>query len=209
MKNEHYTINLVNIVASGNYHRTFELNKIIEKNSTAEYRPEQFPGLVYRTNNPKTAMLIFSSGKIVCTGAKKVKDVYKAVDKVTKDCIEKIFGKQPQKPVINIQNIVASGNFYGDILLEELYHLPSSRYSVMYEPEQFPGAVVRDKLPIHTTDDNKKKLTERSSVFLLFASGKIVCTGCKTEEAVMTRTGDLYKTLEGLKFLEKEISITS
>jgi len=202
-------INIENIVASADYHRNFNLTAIVGGYSLAEYRPEQFPGLVYRTTNPKTAILIFSSGKMVCTGAKKVKDVYKAIKKVTKDVIEKIFGKQPQKPDISIQNIVASGNFYGDILLEELYRLPSSRYSVMYEPEQFPGAVVRDKLPIETTNENKKKITEKSSVFLLFASGKIVCTGCKTEKVLTTRANDLYKTLFDSQLLVKEVPITS
>ena len=45
-----------------------------------EYEPEQFPGLVYRIREPKVAMLLFGSGKIVCAGAKKVEDVSIAVE---------------------------------------------------------------------------------------------------------------------------------
>ncbi|RLF46104.1 MAG: TATA-box-binding protein, partial [Thermoplasmata archaeon] len=47
-----------------------------------EYEPEQFPGLVYRLKEPRVAMLLFGSGKIVCTGARKVEDVSRAVDKL-------------------------------------------------------------------------------------------------------------------------------
>ncbi|MBD3155685.1 MAG: TATA-box-binding protein, partial [Candidatus Aenigmarchaeota archaeon] len=46
--------------------------------------PEQFPGLVYRMKDPKVAFLLFSSGKIVCTGARKVEDVEFAVKALSK-----------------------------------------------------------------------------------------------------------------------------
>lgn len=44
------------------------------------YEPEQFPGLVYRMNDPKVVILLFASGKLVCTGARKEGDVHRAVD---------------------------------------------------------------------------------------------------------------------------------
>jgi len=50
-----------------------------------EYEPEQFPGLVYRIKEPKVALLLFGSGKIVCAGAKTVDDVSLAVEKVSKE----------------------------------------------------------------------------------------------------------------------------
>jgi transcription initiation factor TFIID TATA-box-binding protein len=43
------------------------------------YEPEQFPGLIYRMETPKVVILLFASGKLVCTGAKKEEDVYTAV----------------------------------------------------------------------------------------------------------------------------------
>ncbi|MEM7825590.1 MAG: TATA-box-binding protein, partial [Candidatus Aenigmatarchaeota archaeon] len=49
-----------------------------------EYEPEQFPGLVYRLKDPKAATLIFSSGKVVCTGARKIKDVDFSVETISK-----------------------------------------------------------------------------------------------------------------------------
>ncbi|HEX59473.1 MAG TPA: TATA-box-binding protein, partial [Methanomicrobia archaeon] len=45
-----------------------------------EYEPEVFPGLVYRIEKPKVAILIFSSGKLVITGGKTKEDCEKAVE---------------------------------------------------------------------------------------------------------------------------------
>ena len=50
-----------------------------------EYEPEQFPGLVYRIREPKVAMLLFGSGKIVCAGARNMEDVSKAVEKLSEE----------------------------------------------------------------------------------------------------------------------------
>jgi transcription initiation factor TFIID TATA-box-binding protein len=46
------------------------------------YEPEQFPGLIYRMDEPKVVILLFASGKLVCTGAKREEDVYEAVNKL-------------------------------------------------------------------------------------------------------------------------------
>ena len=48
----------------------------------AMYEPEQFPGLIYRMAEPKVVVLLFASGKLVCTGAKKEQDVFVAVEKL-------------------------------------------------------------------------------------------------------------------------------
>jgi transcription initiation factor TFIID TATA-box-binding protein len=50
-----------------------------------EYEPEQFPGLVFRLSDPKVVMLFFKSGKVVCTGAKSIKELERAVDIVGKE----------------------------------------------------------------------------------------------------------------------------
>jgi transcription initiation factor TFIID TATA-box-binding protein len=44
------------------------------------YEPEQFPGLIYRMETPKVVILLFASGKLVCTGGKREEDIYVAVD---------------------------------------------------------------------------------------------------------------------------------
>ena len=46
------------------------------------YEPEQFPGLIYRMEDPKVVILIFASGKLVCTGGKRREMVDVAVAKL-------------------------------------------------------------------------------------------------------------------------------
>ena len=77
-------INVENVVASATLHQNIDLNSIVRVFPGVEYRPEQFPGLVYRLKKPKTATLIFSSGKMVCTGAKTPEDAELAVERVGK-----------------------------------------------------------------------------------------------------------------------------
>ena len=62
-------VSIENVVASATVNQKMDLNDITKKFPDVEYHPEQFPGLVFRIRSPKTATLIFSSGKMVCTGA--------------------------------------------------------------------------------------------------------------------------------------------
>ena len=172
------SIRIENVVASASLNQKFDLNAIVKGYPGVEYRPEQFPGLVFRLKKPKTATLLFNSGKMVCTGAKSEKESKRAVMKVVRELKKSgiiIVGK----PELKIQNIVASVNLAGLIDLER------SAYSLgktMYEPAQFPGLIYRMDTP--------------KVVILLFASGKLVCTGAKHEEAVYEAVGKLHETLE-------------
>jgi transcription initiation factor TFIID TATA-box-binding protein len=47
-----------------------------------EYEPEQFPGLVYKLKGGKATFLLFSNGKIVCTGTKSEEGVHESVEKL-------------------------------------------------------------------------------------------------------------------------------
>ena len=71
-----------NIVASGNLRNSVDLEAAADLLENVMYEPEQFPGLIYRMSNPKVVLLIFTSGKIVCTGAKSDKMVIEAVNKI-------------------------------------------------------------------------------------------------------------------------------
>ena len=165
-------------MASATLNQRIDLNAVVKGYPGVEYRPEQFPGLVFRLKRPKTATLIFNSGKMVCTGAKSEKESKRAVMKVIRELKKSgiiIIGK----PDLKIQNIVASANLAGLIDLER------SAYTLgrtMYEPEQFPGLIYR--------------MDEPKVVILLFASGKLVCTGAKKEEDVYEAVTKLHKKLE-------------
>ena len=172
------TIHLQNIVASAALNQRISLKTIVEKFPQAEYNPKVFPGLVFRLKKPKTATLIFETGKMVCTGAKSEKEAIQAVNKVTREL--KAHGIPiANKPAIKIQNIVASAELNGEIDLENVVY---KLKRVMYEPEQFPGAVYR--------------MDEPKVVFLIFSAGKLVCVGAKREEDVYEAVGKLQVILE-------------
>src|SRR5512137_573875 len=102
-KESNTSIQVVNIVVSTSLEHDIPLEKMAATLSNTEYNPEQFPGLVIRIKEPKTSALIFSSGKIVCTGARNLTDVRESINKIIKS-LEKIKIKITIEPEINIQN---------------------------------------------------------------------------------------------------------
>ncbi len=158
-----------NVVASTSLGQEIDLDTIMASLDGAEYNPKQFPGLVYRLKSPKTATLLFRSGKIVCTGGKSKDEVKQAITQVAKD-LEKADIKITIEPKIEVQNIVASSDLGQEINLNTVA-ITLGLEKVEYEPEQFPGLVYR-------LDDPKV-------VVLLFGSGKMVCTGAKIPEDVV------------------------
>jgi len=171
-------IEIVNVVASATIDQKLDLDYIANKFPDVEYRPEVFPGLVFRLRNPKTATLLFSTGKMVCTGSKSEKIAVKAVDMVVKK-LRKSGIKIKKNAVVTVQNIVSSINLGGRVHLERVARtLPRS----MYEPEQFPGVIHR--------------MVDPKVVILIFASGKLVCTGGKTEKDVYRSVNNLHSLLE-------------
>src|SRR5256885_15791293 len=73
-----------NVVASTSLGHELDLKAISLALGGSEYEPEQFPGLIYRIKEPKTAILLFRSGKVVCTGAKNTANVRIAIAMVAK-----------------------------------------------------------------------------------------------------------------------------
>jgi len=108
------TIEVVNIVVSTSLEHDIPLEKMAATLSNTEYNPEQFPGLVIRIREPKTSALIFSSGKVVCTGARSMEKVKESIKKIIKS-LKKIGINITIKPKISIQNIVASGSVGMDL----------------------------------------------------------------------------------------------
>ncbi len=181
------SIQIENVVASVTLNQGIDLLSVVKAlPETVEYKPEQFPGLVFRLKKPKTATLIFNSGKMVCTGAKSEDLARKAVKKVVNE-LQNSGILILSKPEIRIQNIVASASLGGKIDLER------SAFALgrtMYEPEQFPGLIYRMDVP--------------KVVILLFASGKLVCTGAKREEEVIEAVEKLQRKLEEEKLIYYE-----
>jgi transcription initiation factor TFIID TATA-box-binding protein len=171
-------VSVENVVATASLDQKIDLLAIMKVFRNVEYRPKKFPGLVFRLKRPKTATLIFSTGKMVCTGAKSEKLARSAIRKVVNELKNNgiiILGK----PTIVIQNIVASANLHGKIDLELAADIMDN---VMYEPEQFPGLIYR--------------MGDPKVVILIFASGKLVCTGGKSAEMVDVAVAKLHGILE-------------
>ena len=126
-------VSIENVVASATVNQKMDLNEITRKFADVEYHPDQFPGLVFRIKSPKTATLIFSSGKMVCTGAKSETMSRNAVKSVVQK-LRKGGVKVKKDAIVDIQNIVASINLGGRIHLEQAARtLPRS----MYEPVSY------------------------------------------------------------------------
>jgi len=158
-----YTI--VNLVASSNLNATLDLYNLAVSIPNIEYEPEQFPGAILKLQEPKVSMLLFKNGKVICSGASSEKQIAQAIRKASK----LIHGIQKQVKVqrivkYQVVNLVATANLNQNL---DLFQTAMSLDNVEYEPEQFPGAILRIADP---------KLT-----LLLFKNGKMICAGAKKE----------------------------
>ena len=164
-----------NIVATTSLGKNVPLTKLARSQSNTEYNPEQFPGLVLRIPKPKSAVLVFSSGNLVCTGTKSIEQVRLVIAAVIRQ-LRKIGVKVTGKPKIDVQNIVASGDISMNL---NLNLLALQLENTEYEPEQFPGLVY--------------KLAKPNATFLLFSNGKLVCTGTKNRQQLDEAMKQLLK----------------
>ncbi|HEX9815975.1 MAG TPA: TATA-box-binding protein [Candidatus Thermoplasmatota archaeon] len=180
-------IKIENVVASTSLGTELDLQSIALALDNAEYEPEQFPGLVCRLKEPKTAALLFRSGKVVCTGAKSIDAVGEAVGIVINALKAKgIQGIQSEAPDITIQNIVATSDLKAELNLNAIA-VGLGLENVEYEPEQFPGLVYRLKDP--------------KVVVLIFGSGKLVCTGARKAEDAERAVDKITAELSSLGLL--------
>ncbi len=172
-------VRIENVVASASLGAELDLQKIANALEEADYAPDRFPGLIYRLKEPGTAVLLFHSGKLVCTGGKSWRQIDRSV-RIVSELVRKAGEKVPAHPKIQIQNIVATSDLGAELDLNAIA-IALGLDRVEYEPEQFPGLVCR--------------LEDPRVVVLLFGSGKLVCTGARRpvdiERAVGKITADL------------------
>jgi len=174
-----------NVVASTSLGEELDLQAIARVLGGAEYEPEQFPGLIYRLKEPKTAILLFRSGKVVCTGAKSLEHVKTAIEMVAKQIVAAGIPVN-KNPAIVVQNIVATSDLGAEIDLNAVA-ISLGLGKIEYEPEQFPGLVYR--------------IDEPKVVVLLFGSGKLVCTGARKPQDVEQAVEKITAELKGAGLL--------
>jgi len=168
-----------NIVGSGTIADSIDLEMLIDKMENYELNKKRFPGAVFRIKDPKIAILVFSSGKVVITGVKNHEDLARGLDIL----IQKM--KEAgvlcyDKPAVAVTNMVCSYDTGNKINLVKVV-MSLRLESIEYEPEVFPGLVYR--------------IPDPKIVALLFSSGKLILTGGKNMEDVE----------KGLAFLEQKI----
>lgn len=175
-----FKIKIENVVASASLGVEVKLEKLVATMEGIEYEPEQFPGLVLRLREPKAAALVFSSGKIVCTGAKSPTAARQVIAKIVNK-MRRLGIRVPSKYKVKLENIVASARLERELNLD---HIAFTLENTEYEPEQFPGLVYR-------MDDPKV-------TFLLFGSGKVICTGGRSISDVRRAVTKIDKRLRAL-----------
>jgi transcription initiation factor TFIID TATA-box-binding protein len=160
------SVEIQNVVAVATLNQKIDLLAIMKVFRNVKYDPERFPGLLFRLNRPKTSTLIFTTGKMVCTGARSEREAFGAVRRVVRELRKEGFIIS-RSPEIDVVNIVGTSDVGGEVDLESMADILDD---VLYEPEQFPGVIYR--------------MTDPKVVLLVFASGKLVITGARREEQV-------------------------
>lgn len=171
------TVKVVNVVASATLGQRVNLDSILEGFPNAEFPSKRFPGLVFRLKKPKTATLIFRSGKIICAGGRSENEASKAVENVVRGLTKKGI-IIPKKSEVKINNVVASVNLRRTVDLTSI----STWQRTMYEPDQFPALIYR-------MDDPKV-------VFLIFSTGRLICVGAKNEDEIHKAIRKLIQKLD-------------
>ena len=155
-----------NIVANVQISQGFDIENLVEMIPDLIYNPADFKGATFKLNEPKTAILILSNGKIICTGAISIDEVETSIRKLIEK-IQNVGVEVDTNPKIEIQNIIVSTALNKELDLDFISKSLMLK-NVNYEPDQFPGL-------IYNMDDI-------GALLLLFSSGKIVCTGAKSFE---------------------------
>ena len=187
---------LQNIVSTANLGCDLKLRQIALQARNAEYNPKRFAAVIMRIKEPRTTALIFSSGKMVCTGAKSEEDSKKASRKYAK--IIKSLGFPVEFKEFKVQNIVGSCDVKFQISLSKLHmklgkltinsnsmNNKNRKYICHYEPEIFPGLIYH--------------MLDPEIVLLIFVSGKIVLTGAKEKRQIYEAFEKIYPMLYKFK----------
>lgn len=171
-------ITIVNVVATANLHQKldlYELGKLRE----ISHDPEIYRGLAayFKTPLMEGKVSIFSSGKMISVGTTSEKKAADELEWAKQFLVENNFVKQTTlRP--KIRNVVVTVDFAQEIDLEKLHQ----RHRIVYEPEQFPGAILRiERLPRSTA--------------LIFASGKVVIAGLQGSNQIEQAMQELLNVI--------------
>lgn len=179
------TLTTENVVASTSIDQELHLEQLAADLDCGQYDPAHFPGLIYRLTDPRATILMFRTGKLVCTGATSELAATNALQ-VIGDELRTVGIAVPDDLESTIQNIVWTGNLEVSLNLNALA-VGFGFEQTEYEPEQFPGLVYR--------------LDDPAVVVLLFANGKLVITGGTRPADAERAIGRVHAEIEALGLL--------
>lgn len=180
------TVSIANVVLSTTVDQELDLETLSDDLTDARYDSEQYPGLVYRTEDAAATTLLFRSGWVISTGAPSIARGTESVHQ-TVTTLRVIGVDAPSDPEVTVQNIVSTGDLDADLNLTAVA-IGLGLETVEYEPEIFPGLVYR--LPDHDV------------VVLLFSSGKVVITGADSPGTTEAAIETVHTELAELDLLE-------
>lgn len=187
-------IKVQNVVATFSLNDTINLANIREAFSsecffeTLQDKRYTFRVVALRIRKPRITLLVYRTGKVVCTGAKTIEDAEQSADYFISR-LRKLGFTATKKLEARIQNIVATADLKIPVDMEKLldcFH-SEKQFRAMYEPEQFPAAIVR--FPV---------TQGAMATILLFSSGKVVCVGLTTLEQINEAICQINSKLEKL-----------
>jgi transcription initiation factor TFIID TATA-box-binding protein len=158
-------IEVQNIVSFIDLQTQLDLERLAFELPDSEYDPNRFPALIVKFKEPKISFLVFSNGKINCTGANRISRIEEGVAKLV-DQLRGLGVEIVKEPEIRVTNLVSTVDVGLDLNLDEI---TLNVENVEYEPEQFPGLVYR---PYDWPHDSKPSV-------LVFGTGKLVVAGVR------------------------------
>lgn len=175
------SIMVENVVTSADTSRDLDLVELCVDLPNTQFNPENFPGLIYRSEEHKVAVLVFRSGKLVCTGGSSIEQTHETLSEMEKKFDE--IGLQYDELDPDVQNVVGVADLEKNLNLNAIA-IGLGLEQTEYEPEQFPGLIYRGE----STDP----------VSLLFGSGKLVITGGESYDDIVSGVEMLYDKLDDL-----------
>ena len=175
-------IKLQNVTSTVDLAVPLDLKLIHQKTRNSEYNPRKFCAVIIRLRNPRTTALVFSTGKLVCTGAKSPEQSKQAAKKFAW-MIRKLGVQNVKFRSFKIQNMLGTTDVGFPIRLEglSLHHVAHCSY----EPEIFAGLIY--------------KMISPKICLLIFVSGKLVLTGGKSPAQLREAFNNIYPVLEDFR----------
>jgi transcription initiation factor TFIID TATA-box-binding protein len=178
-------VEIVNIVASGALSVELDLERLAGDigGPVARYDPDKYPGMYLRFEEDAPLITVYRTGKFIITGADSEEESYSLRERLLNLFSDMDVIEEPEDEWFSIQNYVCTAELGQSLNLNALA-IGLGLEKTEYEPEQFPGLIHRPE--------------GADGVVLLFATGKVVITGCRTLEAAEDIFADLTETVSEL-----------